>query len=112
MKKKSVLIAFVVCLLACISIYYIQKTSFGEDTEHKINRVYDNQKPYIIFNEECFSIKEGDTFDYFGAVKETNGEIDSINSIHIDYKKGSYAITYVVRKSNDVNEYSKTLTVK
>lgn len=114
MRKKTILIGLS-CLLITIAFYLISNVSqsYEYPQEKESNtRVYNDKPLYISFYEDNFYIREGEPFDYFGAIKETNGNIDPINSVSINYKKGEYTIEYTVYNSNESRIYTKILKVK
>lgn len=112
--KKNFLMIVLSALITCFTFYLIRYFHAPNNLEQKdvYTRVYNNKPLYIIFNEENFTINEGEPFDYFDSIKETNGDIDPINSILINYKKGNYIIEYTVRNSKESKNYTKILKVR
>lgn len=114
MRKKTIIMGLS-CLSVTIAYFLIRNISQPCDNPQEKEgyiRVYNDKPLYILFYEDKFTMREGEIFDYFGTIKETNGNIDSVNSVSINYKKGEHIIEYTVYNSNESKIYTKVLKVK
>lgn len=137
MKNIRFIVIFLILIVSCSLFYEMrgQDTSI-EDDEKKYTSisgisyyVYNDANlhnledsgtfsdSYVLhFQEENLHIKEGDFFDYFGPIKDTNGVLPSVNAAGIAAEKGKYIIVYPLYEDdtmqNIVNTYYKVLYVE
>ena len=136
MRFKFVLCLFISFIFGCCSMFLILHRSeeysfndyqnsssivegyirtYQDDLLNQKSLTTEEESLYIDFKEDSFFMKAGDTFDYYGSVIETNGEIDSINAIRYDLQPGLYVVAYTVRNGNNLEikrEYDKLLVVR